>query len=203
MPPRQTLASSNFKRIHSSETSRGHPKHQHEVFSALHSFLAAYAQAHGLHETAAEDLFQRLQRDVLLLRSGLDDALSDVARLAQRIWSSDHRLQGVPADHQLEFCTILNSSLRSDDPALLAPAMPLVLAINSLCVVRGVRSEGLLRFPQEHRVYRGTGMPDEQLAFFAAGSNLKFRVPAFLASSFKRQAGPRNRSSTNPLDSAA
>ncbi len=166
------------------------PKHQHEIFSAVDAMLVAYAERHNLRE-AAETFFQNLQRDVLQHRSGIDDALSDVARLAQRIWSSGQKLQGVPLSHELEFCSILNSSIRSNDPALLEPALPIILAINSLCVVRGIRQESLLRFPPEHRVYRGTGIPVvHDLAWFTAGR--KFRVPAFFASSFKKQVGPRH-----------
>ena len=36
------------------------------------------------------------------------------------------------------------------------------------------------------RCYRGSGLPDEHKAFFRQG--LKFRVPGFLATSFKMQA---------------
>jgi hypothetical protein len=184
----RTLGTSNFKRIHSDEKSRSNsaPRHQHEVFSALHSFLMAYARLHNLQEAAAEDLFQRLQRDVLQDQSGVEDALNDIARMAQRIWSSDHRLKEVSAEYQLEFCSILNSGIRSDDPDLIMLAMPIILAINSLCVVRGARPERLLKFPTEHKCYRGSGIPDEHLAFFTAG--LKYRIPAYFASSFKRQA---------------
>jgi hypothetical protein len=161
------------------------PKHQHEIFGSLHSFLALYAQIHNLSSSVANDFFQRMQREALQPGEGLEDALGDAARLAQRLWSSDLRLLDSPAAHRLELCSILNAAIRSDNADLLVTAMPLIRAINSVCVIRGARPDKHLRFPPEHQCYRGIGMPDEQLEFFQPG--LKFRVPGFFATSFSRQ----------------
>jgi hypothetical protein len=126
---------------------------------------------------------------VLIEEAGLNDALTgEVPRLAQRLWTSDKRFggAGVPPALQREFCSLINAVLRGDDPALLCAAMPLIRAINSLCVVRGARPEKLLRFPHEHRCFRGGGLPDEHRGFFVSG--VKYRVPGFLATSFDREA---------------
>ncbi len=126
---------------------------------------------------------------VLIEEAGLNDALTgEVPRLAQRLWTSDIRFRGagVPPALQREFCSLINAVLRGDDPTLLCAAMPLIRAINSLSVVRGALPEKLLRFPHEHRSFRGGGLPDEYCGFFVAG--LKYRVPGFLATSFDREA---------------
>jgi hypothetical protein len=121
---------------------------------------------------------------------GLDDAvLGEVARAAQQLWTSDERLaggEGVPAAHRRELCAMLNAALRADDPALLAAALPLIRAIDSLRVVYGVRPEARLRFPPVYRSFRGGGLPDAQRGFFAV--RVEYRVPGSLATSFDREA---------------
>jgi hypothetical protein len=189
----QSLASTNFKTIYSSINTS--PKHQHEVFASLHSFLVLHGQQHGLQPEAAEDFFQRLQVDVLQPGEGLNDALSDVARLAQRIWSSDLKPTGVHPSFELEICSLLNAAIRADDKDLLQAAMPLIRAINSLCVIRGARPDRLLRFPPEHQCFRGGALPDEWLGFYQTG--VKYRVPGFLASSFEMSVRAHSPSTQN------
>ena len=121
-------------------------------------------------------------------------------RSAQRLWTSDQRHggDGVPPAHRREFCALLNAALRADDAALLAAAMPLIRAINSLCVVRGARPDARLRFPPDGRCFRGGGLPEEHLAFFAPG--VQFRVAGYLATSFDREARlPARTTRTAPL----
>jgi hypothetical protein len=97
-------------------------------------------------------MFDRLQREVLSSDGGLEEALGDVACVAQRAWTSDQRLEGGPSGPAgRELCALLNAALREDDRALLEAAMPVIRAINSLCVVRGARPEQRLRFPPENR----------------------------------------------------
>ncbi len=108
-----------------------------------------------------------------------------MSRLGQRIWSSDLKLRDVQPSFELEICSILNDALRSDDKDLLEAAMPLIRAINSLCVFRGARPDQQLRFPPESKCFRGGGMPNQWLGFFQV--DLKYRVPGFLATSFNRQ----------------
>ena len=66
--------------------------------------------------------------------------------------------------------------------------MPLIRAINTLCIVRGARDEARLRFPPAGVCLRGGGLPDAHLGFFAPGR--QFRVPGYLATSFDREARP-------------
>ena len=119
--------------------------------------------------------------------AGVAEALGAVPRVAQRLWTSAQRLcgEGVPAAQRREFCSLLNAAVRGDDAGLLAAAMPLIRAINSLCVIRGARPEARLRFPPAHCCFRGGGLPDAHRGFFAPG--VKYRVPGYLATSFDRE----------------
>jgi hypothetical protein len=125
-----------------------------------------------------------------VLQAALEDALADMPRMGQRLWTSDQRYcgEGVPRAHQLELCSLLNAALRDDEAAPLEAAMPLIRAINSLCVVRGARPDALLRFPPADCCFRGGGLPDAHRGFFVPGR--KYRVAGFLATSFDRQAPP-------------
>jgi len=100
----------------------------------------------------------------------------------------------------LEFCSLLNDVLRGDDAHMLSPACVLVRAINQvparaaattlsslavdlrlqLCVLRFKPQDQ--RFPPGAVTHRGGGLPLQHLPFFVAG--LKFRIPAFFATSF-------------------
>jgi hypothetical protein len=178
----KTLTTSNFKKLYSDDESGAlRPKHINQIFGSLQDFLLAYVQQNGLSRTAAEEFFNRLQLEAMQ-GAVVEDELDDVGRLAQRIWSSDQSLQEVPNEYRLEFCSILNSAIRSDDKTLLEAIMPMIRAVNSLCIVRGVRSDTFLRFPPTHKCFRGSGMPKNMLSFFSPG--VKYRVPGFLATSF-------------------
>ncbi len=117
-----------------------------------------------------------------------DEALGGVASTAQQLWTSGQRYcgDGVPPAHSREFSYMLNAALRADDPSLLVVALPLIRAINTLCVVLGARPEAHLRFPPTDCCFRGGGLPDAHRGFFAVGR--KFRVPGFFATSFDREA---------------
>ena len=78
---------------------------------------------------------------------------------------------------------------RNCGTGMLVHAMVLILAINKLCVVRGARSDAALKFPDHGITYRGGALPDEHQAFFTAGK--KYRVPGFLATSFRESVAER------------
>jgi hypothetical protein len=41
--------------------------------------------------------------------------LDNIASGAQRLWTSGHKLQGVPPAFSKELCSILNEAIREDD----------------------------------------------------------------------------------------
>ena len=51
--------------------------------------------------------------------AGLDEALGDAVRVAQRVWTSDQRFCPQNVNSSSEFCSLLNAALREDDPDLL------------------------------------------------------------------------------------
>ena len=62
---------------------------------------------------------------MLSLPEGMTEALGDVARMAQRIWTSEQpfRAPGGPPGGR-EFCSLLNNAIRSDEKELLAKVAP-------------------------------------------------------------------------------
>lgn len=187
------LATSEFKTLYdvAARTDESAcPTLQHQVFAALHDFLRLCARRDGVAVKEADGFFQRLQEEVLRTAAGLDEALGDVPRIAQRVWTSDQILP-TPAGAGREFCSLLNEAIRADDLALLQAAMPLIRAINSLCVVRGARPDCNLRFPPDNTCYRGGGLPDRFQAFFQP--EVKYRAAGFLATSFDREVTGRFR----------
>jgi hypothetical protein len=56
----------------------------------------------------------------------------------------------------------------------LAGSQPIVRAINSLCVYRGVREVAAENWPADGRCYRGGGLPESERGFFqvTAGSHV-------------------------------
>ncbi len=57
--------------------------------------------------------------------------------------------------------------------------------VAELCIVRGVRDAGALRFPEGGVLWRGGALPEAHQEFYAPG--MKYRVPGFLATSASRQ----------------
>ena len=59
----------------------------------------------------------------------MEEALTNVARMAQRIWTSDQRYCAAwdnPGGPQpVEFCSLLNAAIRADDRELLTAVAPL------------------------------------------------------------------------------
>jgi len=87
---------------------------------------------------------------------------------------------------QKEFCSILNEVLRDDVHGLMPQAATLTRAITSIVVkARGGKNPNHV-WPKDfgYVSYRGTVMPREEVdRFFLEG--LQYRVPMFLATSFK------------------
>mmetsp|Transcript_15818 Transcript_15818/g.42711 ORF Transcript_15818/g.42711 Transcript_15818/m.42711 type:complete len:141 (-) Transcript_15818:923-1345(-) len=104
--------------------------------------------------------------------------------------------------HGREFCSFINQALRDDIEDhlqdlvvcqhwvanleglhFILPLQPVVRAINTLCVGRDQASKGL--WPSDGICFRGGALPDKHLSFFTVGK--KYRVPGFLATSFKEK----------------
>jgi hypothetical protein len=87
----------------------------------------------------------------------------------------------------MEFCSIINAVLREDRADTVIHAGPFARGINSLVVSRGGGIIG--HFPSGGVLWRGGTLPDEHRGFFATG--VKYRVPAFVATSMERTVADR------------
>ena len=172
----RTLASSNFARAYQGTEC---PVYQHQLFASMHSFLIQECSRHGAPPAAANDLFERLQKESF---ENAKELLSEIQVAATRIWTSTQKLQGAGVDKafNVEFCSLLNRALREDAAAAMPHTAVIVRAINALCIVR--REDASLKFPPNAVSHRGGALPRQHHAFFAVGK--KYRVPMYLATSF-------------------
>jgi hypothetical protein len=171
-----TLASSNFARAYQGTEC---PVYQHQLFASMHSFLIQECSRHGVPPAAANDLFERLQKESF---ENAKELLSEIQVAATRIWTSTQKLQGAGVDKALnvEFCSLINRALREDAADVMPHTAVIVRAINALCIVR--REDASLKFPPNAVSHRGGALPRQHHAFFTVGK--KYRVPMYLATSF-------------------
>ena len=73
----------------------------------------------GACEQAWKRVRTQTTHQVLRTAAGLDEALGDVPRVAQRVWTSDQLFGPSSPDGGREFCSMLNAAIRADDRALL------------------------------------------------------------------------------------
>jgi hypothetical protein len=190
--PRRTFQGSNFKDVYSQSRC---PEYAHELLAPVHGVVKAYCAANRLPKEAADKLFKQIQKDALEKHS--DELLDEVPSAAERIWTSARRLRadwGVPPAHCVEFCTMLNSSIRLDHPGSLPAVATVTKAVNTLlCTSRAGawsaaggsaagRQPSVSATTGEVDVYRGGGFDATTQPFFAVGK--QYRVPGFLATSF-------------------
>ncbi len=68
-----------------------------------------------------------------------------------------------------------------DRPDAMANLAVFARCVAELCIVRGVRDAGNLRFPKGGVLFRGGALPDAHQSFYAVG--VRYRVAGFLATS--------------------
>eukprot|EP00291_Cryptomonas_curvata_P020245 CAMPEP_0172169432 /NCGR_PEP_ID=MMETSP1050-20130122/10700_1 /TAXON_ID=233186 /ORGANISM="Cryptomonas curvata, Strain CCAP979/52" /LENGTH=463 /DNA_ID=CAMNT_0012840485 /DNA_START=198 /DNA_END=1589 /DNA_ORIENTATION=+ len=178
-----TFASSTFKRLHREARC---PAKDFELLISIESFLRAICDSVKLPNSlqVADAFLEKVRREALgegrnsVVAQRVDEFLDSVPGLAQRLWTSLSELNWKD-DRRVELCTLINLAIRLDESTLLKELMPMIKAINSLCVSRG-KVDGC--WPHEGRCFRGGGLPDCARVFFQAGA--KYRVPGFLATSF-------------------
>ena len=155
------------------------PNYLHELLAAIHALITTYCTREHIPNDIAEDFFVRIQKQAFRDTDKLLHALDSATQL---IWTSDLTLSRT---HEVEFCSIINKSILSDNDELLTAVVPIVRSLNHLCVVR-TRSDGeLTAFPKDGVLWRGGGFDEAHRAFFTVGK--QYRVPAFLASSFSEE----------------
>jgi hypothetical protein len=83
-----------------------------------------------------------------------------------------------------ELCSIINESLRDDSPLEMPSLAILARCINHLCLVRADLTKQ--KFPPDGCTYRGGELPPQFFDFYQQ-IGLAYRVPGFLATSFRRR----------------
>jgi hypothetical protein len=144
----RTLASSEFVSVHDPKAA---PGYQDEVMGALRNMLDYYCKKRNLPQEPGRVLFERLQKEAFTqglhppaachpcilsatvprsrpnnarvsLGGGAEEMLDNIASGAQRLWTSGHKLQGVPPAFSKELSSILNEAIREDDRGAPFPA---------------------------------------------------------------------------------
>ena len=82
---------------------------------------------------------------------------------------------------------MINESLREDCRTEMESLAILARCINHLCLVRADLTQQ--KFPPDSCTYRGGELPPQFFGFFEVGK--KYRVPGFLATSFKQEIANR------------
>eukprot|EP00929_Paragymnodinium_shiwhaense_P117390 TRINITY_DN8791_c0_g1_i1.p1 TRINITY_DN8791_c0_g1~~TRINITY_DN8791_c0_g1_i1.p1 ORF type:complete len:959 (-),score=179.53 TRINITY_DN8791_c0_g1_i1:185-3061(-) len=158
--------------------------------TAVEGVVSHFAKKHGVAKRNIDDFLKLLRSN----RAGQ----SDVEKMALSDWTSQEVLQNDGRSGEAEFCSMLNDALRCDAQPVLAHAIDVLQAFKvELVVDRASRASSksmLLKIPDnlkdesgilKHKtVFRGTGMPQQSVDLFTEGE--KYRVPFFLATSFKR-----------------
>ena len=101
-----------------------------------------------------------------------------------RLWTSAEQLPW-KKNMSPEICSIINETIRLDNPAMLQHTVPLALAINELSIVRGARDASQVHFPLGGILWRAGGLPREHMGFYQPG--IKYRVPGFFATSSSKE----------------
>ena len=148
-----------------------------ELATALWSFLRQFTGLRGITASCADDLTDRLINE-----AWPRVADGSVATAAQLLWTSGLAIRS--PDLQRELYWMLNEAVRDDGTPLINSVVPLVRAINLLCVRRGSNSP---LFPPGGRLYRGTSMPAAAIEAYRLKETRKLRVRGFLATSFQQQ----------------
>jgi len=157
---------------------------QIELFTALEQFLTAYGKHNGFEQSAADECFNGLKKEIEeseLVKTLTGQGKRLVAEIAVVLWSSALR-----DGFDREFCSILNHSVREDMETVLPSCVILCRAMATLIVptrgtaVRGP-TQGRTVWPKDWVTHRGTTMPREAVNFFADG--MMYRAPMYLATS--------------------
>jgi len=180
-PAARSLASSRFKAIYEGTEC---PKRQPKLLGPVLDLILCYCQQRSIPEAEGDRFYTELEKEAFERK---DEVLGEVPAAAQRLWTSGKKLEGV------EFCSMLNFAIRSDDGELMKHACPILRAINTLLVTRGVRDAKTVPFPPSGMTFRGGALPPEHMPFFERMRHERtmYRVPGLLATSFVRVKAKR------------
>lgn len=138
---------------------RRHGTRQHKLFDAVDRLIEYLGPRIGATKEEMEAFFHDLQKEAFA--RGPQEILKKVPHAPQRLWTSTKTL------HDRELCSLINETIRSDDPAILPAVAVIVRCINTLCVTRRKVAPGsAIPCPADGHVFRGGSLPDKYWAFF-------------------------------------
>lgn len=153
----------------------------HEV---AHFFGETRAVGLKANKSDCDNFVKALQKEQLDEDKKRDDFLTEVPRVAQRLWSSSEKLR-LPNGRDVEFCSMINCLLREDNIAIMPQLASICQSINEL-ITKKQRKSGVASLPASNLLYRGGSLPDELQGFFSVGK--KYRVPGYLATTSNIEA---------------
>lgn len=175
----RTLATSNFDRLYLEARA---PDHVGELFMACDKLIRSFVENEKGDVKDAKDFFNRLKNEAFEHQKTLRD---NISAAAEYLWTSAQQLNG---DSGPEFCSILNKTIRDDDPMDMVHAVLIIRAINMRTVAKRGDDDAAkntkFRFPKNGICWRGTTFDMKHKDFFRAG--VKYRVPGFLATSLQK-----------------
>ena len=185
----QDFGSSHFKRAYASQSA---PRYPGALLDAVAVVVNGFCHARGISHAAAHAFIGTLLEEH---KEQLGVGETAVALTAQQLWTSTDVVDGGP-----EFCTMVNAVLREDRASLAAASATLARALNhnlvwpedddrrELPFPGGMRGKGRNKSTAKNKCFRGGGFGDTAAtrAFFGAKGQ-QFRVPQFLATTFKRE----------------
>jgi len=167
----RTLSTSNFKILYDQCPD---PTQGHTLLMACEKLVKTFAEQNQIPEKDWKAFYQTKLYEPAFSRS--KELQTDMGAIAEYLWTSAARM------NKTEFCGILNSAIRGDEPSDMIHAIVICRAINlRRMTARDVCSSKNFKFPKNGECWRGSGFKDCFRNFFVVGK--KFRVPGFLATS--------------------
>jgi hypothetical protein len=157
------------------------PTRPRHIQSAVAELLDKYCILKGIDRQTGTAFADHLENTVFDNAELMQELCKDVAKIAQRLWTSADRCGGASGE---ELCAIVNLALWTDDPSMSADLAMFCRCINPTLA----RRDADAHFPPGGVVYRGAAVADSKLEFYRSSpTGTKFRIPAFVATTFQKK----------------
>jgi hypothetical protein len=161
------------------------PQEVDRVLRAVRRIVEDYCLQHKLESRIGDEFVKRLRQEWV--------NHDNVDLAAERVWTSQKQLVH-PDGIAIEFCSIFSRALQQDRASIARACAILASGIKAnLVAARMLASAGAssdpqpkVVFPPNAECWRGGGFNEEHKAWFESMAGKKYRVPAFLATSVKK-----------------
>jgi hypothetical protein len=152
---------------------------QRELFNALDDFIKAVAISKHVRKADAEMHLKDLKA-VITNNSSSNVWQTEGPRMAIKLWTSD--LKGA---FNKEFCSLLNEVIRTDDSNDAFIAAVKIVRLMNLLIISNRGGASQVRWPENWKTFRGTGLPMEEVRSFVKGK--QYRAAMFLATTVDKK----------------